>query len=98
SSLALTGALATGSKNVSKSGGGLAQVVNTRAVGLTVAGGTLSVTAKGSPNSIGGTGFVQSLTIAPGATLDVTNNAVIIDYSGASPLATIQSQITSGYA
>jgi autotransporter-associated beta strand protein len=39
----------------------------------------------------------SSLSIAPGATLDITNNDVIIDYTGASPIATYEALVASGY-
>jgi hypothetical protein len=39
----------------------------------------------------------SALTIAPGATLDITNNDVILDYSGASPIATYDALVASGY-
>ena len=39
----------------------------------------------------------SSLTVAAGAQLDVTNNDIVIDYSGASPLATYEALVASGY-
>jgi hypothetical protein len=39
----------------------------------------------------------SALTIAPGATLDLTNNDLILDYSGASPIADIEALVASGY-
>jgi hypothetical protein len=44
----------------------------------------------------GGTSVVTSLNLAPGATLDIGNNALVVDYSGASPLATIRGSILAG--
>ena len=44
-----------------------------------------------------GTSEVSSLLISPGATLDLTNNGLVVEYSGASPLATIAGQIAAGY-
>jgi hypothetical protein len=38
-----------------------------------------------------------SLSIAPGATLDITNNDVILDYTGASPVAAYEALVASGY-
>ena len=46
------------------------------------------------PNGI--TSLVTSLNIAPGATLDIGNNALVLDYSGNSPAADIRQQILSG--
>ena len=39
----------------------------------------------------------SSLSIAPGATLDITNNDVVIDYTGASPLAAYEALVASGF-
>jgi hypothetical protein len=41
---------------------------------------------------------VQSLSIAGGAALDVGGDAIVIDYTGASPFTTAQGQIVSGFA
>ena len=41
--------------------------------------------------------LVESLALGTGATLDLLNNGLIVDYSGASPMATIQSAINSAY-
>jgi autotransporter-associated beta strand protein len=46
-----------------------------------------------------GTESVSSLSISTGGTLDINNNAVIINYgSGPDPIASIESMIDSGYA
>jgi hypothetical protein len=59
------------------------------------AGATATLTSGSSKNLVTG-----ALTIAGGGTptgrLDVTNNAAIIDYAGASPEATVRTQIISG--
>jgi hypothetical protein len=39
---------------------------------------------------------LTSLQIAPGATLDISDNALVLDYSGDSPLAGVREQIFSG--
>jgi autotransporter-associated beta strand protein len=39
----------------------------------------------------------SSLSIAPGATLDLTNNDLILDYTGSSPAAAIEALVASGY-
>jgi subtilisin family serine protease/subtilisin-like proprotein convertase family protein len=44
----------------------------------------------------GGTSLVTSLSLGTGSTLDITNNALVVDYSGASPAATIREQILAG--
>jgi hypothetical protein len=45
---------------------------------------------------VGGTSVVTSLNLASGATLDIGNNALVVDYSGTSPVATARQQIVSG--
>jgi hypothetical protein len=44
----------------------------------------------------GETSVVTSLDLDPGATLDLGNNALVLDYAGASPVATVREQILSG--
>ncbi|HEY1686754.1 MAG TPA: dockerin type I repeat-containing protein [Tepidisphaeraceae bacterium] len=41
---------------------------------------------------------ISSLTINPGGTLDITNDQLSVYYTSASPLATIQGYVASGYA
>ncbi len=47
---------------------------------LTVTGGLAQVTAKGTPNSVAGTTVVPAVSIT-GGQLDLTNNALIVDYA-----------------
>jgi hypothetical protein len=71
-----------------------------------VAGGlranSLTLAGNGSRLAIAPTGTateaskLSALNIADGATLDLTDNRVIIDYAGTSPAATVRSQILSG--
>ncbi|HJS07349.1 MAG TPA: lamin tail domain-containing protein, partial [Pirellulales bacterium] len=44
----------------------------------------------------GGTSLVNSLTLSASATLDIGNNALIVDYNGTSPAATVRERIVSG--
>jgi hypothetical protein len=44
----------------------------------------------------GGTSVVTSLNLAEGATLDIGNNALVVDYAGTSPVATVRERIISG--
>jgi hypothetical protein len=44
----------------------------------------------------GGTSVVTSLALGTGAVLDVGNNALVLDYSGASPLTTVRQKVSSG--
>jgi autotransporter-associated beta strand protein len=52
---------------------------------LTVSSGSLKITSKGTPNSLAGTSVVTALSIATGgvASIDLANNAMIINYTGA---------------
>jgi hypothetical protein len=58
-------------------------VQHLRGAGLNVSSGALRIIAGGTPNSAGGTTKVTSLAIAAGASLDLTNNSAIVDYTGA---------------
>ena len=71
---------------------------------VTITGGTLRVLESSpglsSGHPAGNNASVSrpsALSIAPGATLDLTNNDLILDYSGASPLATYEALVASGY-
>jgi hypothetical protein len=55
-----------------------------------VAGGTVTLLTGG------GTSVLSSLTVGAAATLDITDNALIINYTGASPVATVRAGILSG--
>jgi hypothetical protein len=44
----------------------------------------------------GGTSAINNLLLGAGATLDITDNALVIDYSGASPVATVREKILAG--
>ena len=79
---------------------------------IEVAGGNLRLARIGQGNSVnitsgtatlvpgGGTSLIGDVSIAggnmPTATLDITNNAGVLEYSGASPLATVRAQVLSG--
>jgi hypothetical protein len=76
--------------NVSKTGPGRVNVNNVRSAGLAVSGGTMGLTS--------GTSKVNTLTVDTGATLDIGPTGVAVDYTGASPLATIEAAILSGRA
>jgi hypothetical protein len=62
--------------------------------GLTLAEGA---TAKILEDSTGAVASVlTSLSVGAGATLDITNNALVVDYTGDSPASTIRDKILSG--
>jgi hypothetical protein len=46
----------------------------------------------------GGTSKVNELTIAPGGTLDLADNPLIVDYTGASPINAIRGNILTAYS
>jgi GH35 family endo-1,4-beta-xylanase len=84
--------------SLSKEGAGMLTVNAVQAAGLSVSGGTLTIASKASG---GGISVVNSLDIAGTtdnwtATLDLTDESLIVGYSGVSPLSRIQNQIKSG--
>src|SRR5205823_5872907 len=73
---------------ITKAGLGRLAVNNVRAGSLTVSAGTASIIAG---RSTAGTSNVMNLSVAAGATLDLADQDLVIDWTGASPLATVQS-------
>jgi hypothetical protein len=68
--------------------------------GINVDGGTLRVSTGVTNNSQPKHTVVQTVSVntANSAVLDLTNNAMIVDYTGADPRATIEALIDSGHA
>lgn len=62
---------------------------------VSVEAGTLRVVAKGVVNSPTGTSVVTSLTLSSGV-FDLTNNALVIDYAGASPIDALRADLGAG--
>jgi hypothetical protein len=56
---------------------------------------TLADTARATLLAGGATSKLTSLNLAPGATLDITNNALVVDYTGASPVSDVRASILS---
>ncbi len=83
SSLAFTGELSATGKTITKSGAGAAQFENVRAAGLNVMQGLARIREKSVANDPSGTSVVGSLSIANGASLDLSNNSMVVDYTGA---------------
>src|SRR5207253_4448725 len=84
---------------LSKAGPGTLEAPNYRVDQLAINEGLAKVTSNG---SFSGTSRVKSLLLARSGSawqsrLDLTNNHMVIDYSGASPLPTVADQIASGY-
>ncbi|MCS7033649.1 MAG: hypothetical protein NZ561_06595 [Phycisphaerae bacterium] len=101
STLRLTGDVTTGT-HVIKSGPGVAEFKNIRTPGaLRINGGTVRIAPNGTNAA---TSSAAALTLAGAtdawtATLDITDNRMIVDYSGTlSVLGTIRNQIKNGYA
>ncbi len=66
---------------------------------LTVTGGTARVSQKPTASDPTGTTKVPALTVTGPGVLDLTNNALIIDYAaGNSPIANIRTLLINGYA
>ncbi len=66
---------------VSIAGGGALSARHVRGAGLSVSGGAMKITAKGTANDPTGTSVVTALSIGTGASLDLTNNSMVIDYN-----------------
>jgi GH25 family lysozyme M1 (1,4-beta-N-acetylmuramidase) len=84
----------TGTGTIVQSGGTMT-ADSVRQKRLTLTGGTLRVNASG---STGATSVVNDVSITSNGHWDLNNNNAVIDWSGSSPLATIKSLITTGYA
>jgi hypothetical protein len=87
--ISVTGDMIGGNANIAKFGAGTAQFKNVRARVLDVQAGTVRVSAKATANDPGGASTLKVLTIAPGSSLDLTNNSIVIDYTG--PVRTLVS-------
>ena len=64
---------------------------------LAIAGATARVAQRIANDDPAGRSVIPAISIT-GGTLDLTNNVMVIDYTGASPLATIRGLLTTGYA
>jgi glucose/arabinose dehydrogenase len=81
--LSLTGAVTATGRTITKLGYGAVELNNVRSAGLTVAAGTVRINPKGTPNDPAGTSVVNAYSIAAAAKLDLTNNSMIVNYTGA---------------
>jgi arabinogalactan endo-1,4-beta-galactosidase len=82
-SLTLSGHLTATGKKITKLGSGTVQLENVRASALDVQYGKVKLSVKSTPDDPAGTTVVSGLSIAAaGASMDLTNNAMVIDYSG----------------
>jgi hypothetical protein len=88
-----------GSIQFTKTGDGMLAMSNVRLATVNVNdNGTLAILANGTAS---GTSVVQSLNLSggpvPSASLDLTNNGLVIDYSGSSPADTVKAQIIHAF-
>lgn len=83
SRLDVTGGLDAAGRTITKRGSGTLQLQHFRAARLAVTFGRVAVSPQPVANSPEGTSVASSLSIAVGASLDLANNAMVIDYSGA---------------
>jgi Lamin Tail Domain len=95
SRLTLSGVMTGAAADLVKSDAGTLAVKHVRAASLNVEGGKVEVIASNTDDS---TSRLNALSIADGASFDIQNNALIIDYTaaGTSPLADVTTMITSG--
>jgi hypothetical protein len=94
SSLTLTSptTLAAGT-TLTKSGAGKLTINRLSGAGaLRVSAGTLAI----APGA--GVSVVEGLELVSGATLDLANNAMVVNYTGASPLSGVLAAVVAGYA
>jgi hypothetical protein len=96
--LTLGGQITSTGRTIAKGGSGRLDASRLNASGLNVNAGTVRLLPNG---TAAGTSRVNALSVAGGAAptakLDVTNNAFVVDYTGASPLDTVKAQITTAY-
>ncbi len=80
--LTMSGALTATGQSITKTGDGSFRSTNIRTNTLAVNGGTVQILAGGGNAA---TSVVNELSIAAGASLDVTDAAIIVDYAAADP-------------
>ena len=80
------------------SGGSLVTNANFTNGTLTVNTGYLRRLHRATSNTIGGASLVPAAAVNGTGVLDLTNNALLINYTGASPLTTIAGDLKTGYS
>jgi hypothetical protein len=78
----MSGGLTGAGRSVTKAGAGVLEVRHLRVGSLAANAGTVRATAKPQANDPTGTSVVTSLSVQTGAQVDLTNNSMVIDYSG----------------
>lgn len=96
--LSFTGNVTATGRSILKQGSGVVVFPYLRAAALQNVSNGVIISEKATPNSPSGTVVVGSLSIAGNLPyLDLTNNAMVVDYTAASPLNTIRDYILQGY-
>jgi hypothetical protein len=93
STLMVSGTVASSSVAINKTGDGVLEMNNVRALALTADAGTVKILTSGTST---GTSRVASLSLTGTSRLDLTNNNLVVDYTDASPLTRIRNYIQSG--
>jgi autotransporter-associated beta strand protein len=90
-----------GNSQLTKVGFSPLTVARVRTAGLFLQDGNLVISPKGASASPAGTSVVGTLSLLgdefTDVTLDITDNAFVVDYTGGSPFSTIRAQIISAY-
>jgi GH35 family endo-1,4-beta-xylanase len=79
---------------LTKAGAGTLDVNAINAAGLAINAGTIRIISNGTP---AGVSIVSALSVAANSTLDLTNNSISVNYTGASPLATLSADVAAAY-
>ena len=95
SNLAITGGLNAGNVSLVKAGAGTLTVNQLRAAGVTINGGKIVLAAGSSVPAVIGAPTIPG-GLAPTATLDLTDNAAVLDYSGTNTVARVRAQLLAG--
>lgn len=82
---------------VRKAGEGELLLSAIRATGLSIEQGSVVLMPGATMNSDAGTSRLDAISLSPDASLDLTNNALVIDYPAVSPLDDVTNLIARGY-
>lgn len=94
----------SGPGNLTKIGSGNLTVTSYRAGGIDLQAGNLVLAAgtgaasAASASQIGSNGSGGTLAIATGSSVNVTNNALMVNYTGTSPRAALEALVAAGFA
>ncbi len=96
--LSLTGPLTATGRTLTKTGAGKLQLENARGSSLNISEGSVLIRQKAMNSDASGTSVLANLTIATGASLNLSNNSLAVDYTGsaATALATIRDHLATG--